>query len=265
MGAGLSGGGGFVGPLDAYTANLSGAWSVARRLLTSYSGSLIRIRRSSDNAEQDIGYDSGGDLDTAAIASFVGANSAYIRTIYDQNGANHAGIATAGLQPRIVSSGTLDTLTTGVPACVFDGTNDILTCANLTNQSVAAYATLVKSTGSTWNDYGSFLETATDIGNLSRLGLLSPGGTSWHVDPVVAAVRKNGTSLTGPGFNMTTINAAMCLGVNTATPSVGPFGLQMGATGVVYYLAYSLAELVAWSSVASRTAFEANQKAFIGL
>ena len=54
--AGALGGPAFVGALDAYASGLAGAWSVSRRLLTSYSGPLVRVRRSSDNAEQDIGF-----------------------------------------------------------------------------------------------------------------------------------------------------------------------------------------------------------------
>ena len=112
----------FVGPLDDYTANLAGAWSVARRLLSSYDGSMIRIRRSSDDAEQDIGADALGDLDETAIASFVGANSAYITTIYHQNGGSNLVQTTAAAQPRIVDAGTLDTTGSGSPCAVFSGT-----------------------------------------------------------------------------------------------------------------------------------------------
>jgi hypothetical protein len=42
-----------------------------RKLRTAYKGSAIRVRRSSDNAEQDIGF-LGGGLDTATLSGFVG-------------------------------------------------------------------------------------------------------------------------------------------------------------------------------------------------
>jgi hypothetical protein len=79
------------------------------KLRTAYAGSAIRIRRSNDNAEQDIGF-SGTDLDTSAISSFVGSNSAFVTTFYDQsgNGQNWTQ-STAGSQPRIVNAGTLET------------------------------------------------------------------------------------------------------------------------------------------------------------
>jgi len=95
--------------LDTYSGAL-GAYSIARRLSTSYTGALIRIRRSTDNVEQDIGYDGSGNLDTAAITTFIGANSAFLVTRYDQSGSgNHQTQATAARQPRIVNAGTLET------------------------------------------------------------------------------------------------------------------------------------------------------------
>lgn len=43
-----------------------------RKLRNAYTGSAVRVRRSSDNSEQDIGF-SGNDFDTATFSSFVGA------------------------------------------------------------------------------------------------------------------------------------------------------------------------------------------------
>jgi hypothetical protein len=42
-----------------------------RKLKTTYPGSAIRVRRSYDNAESNIGFASNGILDTAALKSFV--------------------------------------------------------------------------------------------------------------------------------------------------------------------------------------------------
>lgn len=80
-----------------------------RKLRTAYSGSAIRVRRSSDNTEQDIGF-TGSALDTTALASFCSGTSGYITTWYDQSGNGYNLIqATGASQPRIVSSGTIDT------------------------------------------------------------------------------------------------------------------------------------------------------------
>jgi hypothetical protein len=68
--------------LDLYPA--TAAYSV-RKLRTAYTGACMRVRRSSDNAEQDIGF-VGNDLDTAALLSFVGASDGRVVTWYDQTG-----------------------------------------------------------------------------------------------------------------------------------------------------------------------------------
>jgi hypothetical protein len=57
--------------LDDYP-NATVAYSL-RKLRTAYTGAAIRVRRSSDNAEQDINFVS-GDLDTQSLLDFVGYN-----------------------------------------------------------------------------------------------------------------------------------------------------------------------------------------------
>ena len=124
----------FTGLLDTYSG-ASAAYSAARRLATAYTGSLIRVRRSSDNAEQDIGYDGSNVLDEAALTAFVGANNGFVTTWYDQSGnANNAVQSTAANQPQIVSSGVVNTqagLSSGRPALTFDGTNDFFDLTTL--------------------------------------------------------------------------------------------------------------------------------------
>lgn len=91
--------------LDTYP-NASVAYSL-RKLRTAYSGSAIRVRRSSDNTEQDIGF-SGNDLDTASLLTFCGAGNGFITTWYDQStNANNSTQATAATQAQIVASGAL--------------------------------------------------------------------------------------------------------------------------------------------------------------
>tara|TARA_R110000772_G_scaffold283_2_gene1137 strand:+ start:1396 stop:2232 length:837 start_codon:yes stop_codon:yes gene_type:complete len=80
-----------------------------RKLRAAYSGSAIRVRRSSDNAEQDIGFTT-GSLDTTSLATFIGANSGFVTTWYDQSGNGfNASNPSAAVQPRIVNAGTLIT------------------------------------------------------------------------------------------------------------------------------------------------------------
>jgi len=59
--------------LDLYSG-AAAAYSL-RKLRNAYAGSAIRVRRSSDNTAQDIGFDANGNLDTASMLSFVGSNN----------------------------------------------------------------------------------------------------------------------------------------------------------------------------------------------
>lgn len=111
--------------LDAYT-NAAAAYSL-RKLRTAYTGSAIRVRRSNDNAEQDIGFDGSGNLDTSSLSTFVGANNGFVTIWYDQSGnANDATQTTAANQPKIYDSSTGVVLDNGKPAVKFDGSNDSL-------------------------------------------------------------------------------------------------------------------------------------------
>lgn len=104
-----------------------------RRLTPQYKGPAVRIRRDSDNAETDIGFTSNGELDTAAISSFVASNSAFVTMWYDQTGFGvHQSRTIANQQPQIVSSGTLIT-DNSKPAIYFNGTTS-LTSVIPTNQ-----------------------------------------------------------------------------------------------------------------------------------
>ena len=96
-----------------------------RRLSNSYSGNLIQVRRSSDDATTDIGFDGSGNLDVAALSSFVGGDDGFVSIWYDQSGnANDAVQASNALQPMIVDNGTVLTKNSK-PAVRFDGTTYI--------------------------------------------------------------------------------------------------------------------------------------------
>jgi hypothetical protein len=92
-----------------------------RKLSSTYTAAAIRVRRSSDNTEQDIGF-VGEALDTASLSSFVGANNGFVTKWYDQSGNSRTGSqTTAANQPRIVNAGTIET-ENGKPSINF-GTN----------------------------------------------------------------------------------------------------------------------------------------------
>ena len=91
--------------LDLYP-NAAAAYSL-RKLRTLYTGSAIRVRRSSDNTEQDIGFN-GINLDTSSLTSFCGSGNGFVTTWYDQSGNNlNFYNSTAVYQPQVYSNGTI--------------------------------------------------------------------------------------------------------------------------------------------------------------
>ena len=117
-----------TGILDGYTADLVGAFAPAL-LVPGYEGACMRVRRSGDNAEQDIGFD-GIDLDRDAIATFCSPGDGFVKTWYNQDGSgNDLTRSAAGEQPKIYDASTGVELENAVAALRFDGTDDGLNCS----------------------------------------------------------------------------------------------------------------------------------------
>lgn len=111
--------------LDTYTG-AAAAYSV-RRLNSAYTGACMRVRRSSDNTEQDIGFDGSGDLDTAAIATFCSTSNGFVRKWYDQSQSGGTGSGTDAVQATAVDqpqiyNGTSVITENGKSALDFAGT-----------------------------------------------------------------------------------------------------------------------------------------------
>lgn len=113
--------------LDTYPA--TAAYSL-RKLRSAYTGDAIRVRRSSDNTEQDIGF-VGNDLDTASLLTFVGANNGFVTTWYDQQGSKNLTQGTSSAQPQIVASGVTNVMNTK-PTLVLNGTSHFMQSSSFT-------------------------------------------------------------------------------------------------------------------------------------
>jgi PKD repeat protein len=117
--------------LDAFP-NAAAAYSL-RKLRAAYTGSAIRVRRSTDNTEQDIGFNGSNGLDTTALLAFVGAGNGFVATWYDQSGNGRDVIQTSSAnQPQIVSSGSV-IAENGKPSVQFNGTSNVLTASTASN------------------------------------------------------------------------------------------------------------------------------------
>jgi hypothetical protein len=90
-------------------AGVGAIYSCVQKHRSGYAGSAIRVQRSSDSTQQDIGFDSDGLLDQTALTSFVGGGNGDVVTVYDQSGNGYDVTAAASQQWRIVTSGTVNT------------------------------------------------------------------------------------------------------------------------------------------------------------
>ena len=124
--------GGFRGAYDPFAASIVHAYEPARRVLSSYTGPLVRLRRASDNAEADFGYLANGDLNVAAIAAWAGGASNVV-TVCDQAAAgDNVTQAVAGSQPVFTASAK-----NGHAGMTFDGTADGLQGAYTTGGALS--------------------------------------------------------------------------------------------------------------------------------
>ncbi len=119
---------GFKCVLDLISVIVSVAYGL-RRLSRFWTGAAIRVMRTSDGAELDIGF-IGEDLDVVTLLAFVGLANGEIVIWYDQSGnGRHAVSPTAASRPRIVVNGVLQTQN-GKPEIRFDGVDDYLAAAS---------------------------------------------------------------------------------------------------------------------------------------
>jgi len=115
----LLSGGGFEGFLNKFSGASLGLSLVL--LVANYLGFCIRVRRSSDNTELDIGFVN-GILDTASLLDFVGSGNGFVSIIYEQIAGNNFIQNTASLQGQIVSNGSV--ILKGEKPCILRSAND---------------------------------------------------------------------------------------------------------------------------------------------
>jgi hypothetical protein len=235
--------------LDLYP-NAAAAYSL-RKLRTAYTGSAIRVRRSSDNTETDIGFNNAGDLDTSALATFVGNGNGFVSTWYDQSGNDrHATQTGTTFQPTVVSSGSLVTMNTK-PSLNFNTSTTRLRYQQVTNflsQPTTIFATVqgVDVNGQRFISDGSNLNVGQlAIQSSNVLGIYA--GTSLQVTsttPLTSvflayALFNTTTSQVGVNSNIVTggagnanMNNAITLGTSG---DFGPRGLRGKLTEYVIY------------------------------
>lgn len=160
-------------PVQVFGSTAAQAYSL-RKIAEGYSGAAVRVRRSSDGTQQDIGFTTTGELDSAALLAFTGNGDGFVSIWYDQSG-NGRPVAqtTNAAQPTIVKAGAVIEAN-GKPAVQFDGTDDhlfntapVLYAAG--KASIAAVLTATSQGQSRW--WTESVSTANE-----QYGLLQPDG-----------------------------------------------------------------------------------------
>jgi hypothetical protein len=100
--------------LDLYNTNVERCYYLTLQRGAYYGSPCIRVRRSGDNSETNIGFDTSGNLDTANLTAFViaggGTQNGFIVTYYDQStNARNATQGNNSKQAQIVASGAIMT------------------------------------------------------------------------------------------------------------------------------------------------------------
>lgn len=179
--------------LDLYPS-AAAAYSL-RKLRSAYTGSAIRVRRSSDNTEQDIGFTALVELDTTSLTTFCGSGNGFVTTWYDQSGnANNATQSTAANQPQIVSSGSV-LLQNAKPTISFDGSNDSLPFNGsfISNSNYSIYANIARKSNKSNNHILG--GTNTNTNSLLHIGYRNNTTfTLAHFDPDLDATISGYTS-----------------------------------------------------------------------
>ncbi|WP_338644951.1 arabinofuranosidase catalytic domain-containing protein [Flavobacterium sp. KS-LB2] len=182
-----------------------------RKLSTSYSGDAIQVRRSTDNTTQDIGFDGNGDLDTAALLTFVGANNGFVTIWYDQSGNARNLIKTDNnIQPQIVFNGSFKYIGTKV-AIDFSGNKGLVYSGSL---SLASITSVIRSESTNWPSYHTILEGSPRIG-----GILESGGTTFHPNVYPLEIWRNGISKTA-SESLAPVNEGMILSISPRTDNL---------------------------------------------
>jgi hypothetical protein len=142
-----------------------------------YTGAAIQVRRSNDNALQDIGFTAAGDLDESALLAFVGSNSGFVVKWYDQSGnARDAVQATTANQPRIVNAGVVEKQNSK-PTVIFDGTDDYFSADTVassftgSSKPLSFFGVVLKTNTNTVSNSVAFGNTET-LAQMIQLGRL---------------------------------------------------------------------------------------------
>lgn len=243
------------------------------RKLSASATNVVRVRRSSDNAELDFTAD---EINDGSLLTWVGAGDGLVTTWYDQSGnANHATQATAASQPKIVDGGVLVT-ENGARGIKWDGVDDLLQPTSFlpATSDFLVLSVIPKvedgrfaiwSQGASGNS-DAVISYANDAnaGNVSRLFVSGTAilGTDNRGQKLLLTTTRNGND-----FDL--IENGEVVSELTKIIAISPLNPAIGAityTGPIYALG-TISELILYPSdqSANRTDIEANIADYYGI
>jgi len=173
--------------LDVYTG---AAVAYSLRKLKSTTTNVIRVRRSSDNAELDF---TASEITDGTLTTWTGANDGFVTTWYDQSGnAKNMTSSTATRQPKIVSVGSV-LLENGKPILTSDGSTTGMTSSYIADSGVSAKGLFIVTKRS--SSPKSTIMGSYSNGNNSVLFLNSAStSTTTSLNVALASQRLNGAT-----------------------------------------------------------------------
>lgn len=232
---------------SGFLADYSGAAAAySVRKLSNTAIKALRVRRTVPPFdEQDIGFTPAGDLDTAAITTFGGADTLVVSRWYDQSGfSRHAVQISPGFQPQIYN-GTSVVTKNGNPALAFGGTHFVAQIDVINQPSTyVSVHDIVTNSGYTYPwSAGNTLQEFTSFGLTQSIAIAGSYLNGPNIDDyMVSSVVFNGTS------SIVRTNGTVGITGNTGTSSTGTsLGIGARFTGSNQLVSGSIMqELIVW-------------------
>jgi hypothetical protein len=266
--------------LDGIATGIKTAYST-RKLRTAYAGSALRVERTSDSTQQDVGFAS-NVLDTSSLGTFCSATTCKVVTWYDQSGAGFdITQATIAQAPVIYQAGAVNAINTR-PAILFTRSdNTVLSNAGASPNSVdtlwqnaiISFDTSIGEEAITGGPAGG-LEFRIDQGSgnphFIRQATSDIGGASSGISTTTGVIVEGQYNHTSGNYSFWINGSAAGTGTTAATYlNSTPFTLGNGSTSgfegsqgsIGEYIAYDLAGGIPG---ASQSAIIANQKVYWG-
>jgi hypothetical protein len=273
--------------LDSYSG-AAAAYSL-RKLRSSYSGSAIRVRRSSDNTELNIGFDSDGNLDTISLSSFVGSGNGFVTTWYDQSGSlRDITQSTAANQPKIVNAGSIYRLN-GLPSVYFydnflfsslltmpinnvtnttvssSFTTDSLGWGGVNYQSVLSFGGLSDYIG--YATYYTYSNSQFEFNSESRFSNWNGQKTSTSLNKVNLSFNYHGYTQILSWLNSNSFGSSTFVNTNLSTQQYLTVGSRWHGSGFYFHLRGYVSEAIIWNNdkTSNRTQIESNINSFYSI